>query len=67
MRRRVADMSAEIGPRPADKYVGTTELDEVKKQVADLTDNVAALVAALTKNKPGRPKKARNEPSDDHQ
>lgn len=65
-RQMVADMSAEIGPRPAEKYAGNSELEQVKKQVADLTNNVAALVAALTEKKK-RPKKVTNEPSDDHQ
>jgi hypothetical protein len=56
-REMVSQASASIGSRPAEKYASETDLAEVKTQIADLSQNVAALVLALAPKKPGRPKK----------
>lgn len=56
-RDRVVKESASIGTVPAEKYASESDLAEVKKGLATLSENVAALVAVLAAKKPGRPKK----------
>ncbi len=56
-RELVTKAAASIGAMPAEKYASESDLAEVKNQIADLSQNVAALVAALSAKKPGRPKK----------
>jgi hypothetical protein len=53
----VTKAAATIGAVPAEKYASASDLAEIKTQIADLSQNVAALVAALSARKPGRPKK----------
>jgi hypothetical protein len=54
---RIAEKSADIGPVPADKYAGQTEVAALSAKVDSLADSVAALVQMMTPKKPGRPKK----------
>lgn len=56
-RNQITRESASIGAVPAEQYASASDLSEVKTQLADLSQNVAALVAALAPKKPGRPKK----------
>lgn len=55
-RDAVIKASASINNKPAEAYASVGELTEVKTQIAELSQNVAALVATLSR-KPGRPKK----------
>lgn len=66
-RKLVSDLSAEIGPRPAEEYAAQSDLKAVSDKVENLTAAVESLVRILgEKKKPGRPKKVINEPSEHH-
>lgn len=56
-RKKVSDAAATIGPVPAEKYASQSDLEELRHGMANLSQNVAALVQALAAKKPGRPKK----------
>lgn len=61
-RKAVSDASAAIGPRPAEKYAAASELEATNAKLDALSDNIAALVAALAeKPKRGRPPKDKTE------
>ncbi len=59
LQKEVQDKSATIGPVPAEKYAGNSDLDAVKADVAELKTGIAQILAAMQAKKPGRPKKAK--------
>jgi len=61
-RKAVSDASASLGPRPAEKYASTSDLEATNAKLDALSDNIGALIAALSEKRgPGRPKKSKEE------
>lgn len=58
LHREIQEKTAAIGPVPAEKYAGNSEVESLKSEVAELKQGMGQILELLQK-KPGRPKKSK--------
>lgn len=56
-RKKVSEASASVGPVPAEKYAGNSDVEALKGEVAELKQGIGQIMALLQARKGGRPKK----------
>lgn len=61
LQREVQQKSATVGPVPAEKYAGNSEVESLKSEVAELKQGMGQILELLQKRKGGRPKKQKAE------
>lgn len=61
MHKKAVEATAKIGPVPAEKYAGNSEVEALKSDVAEMKTAMASIAASLAelaaRKKPGRPPK----------